>query len=137
MPRQRAPRTTTFAEAKPWTQSRTIWLSVLSIVVPLLTYAADNALSLGLPERAIPWIALFVFAAGSIRQRFETTQPIGLAGELVPVDGQTVESSKHELTPDEMLGIAELLRDLAVRRPADPEHIFTEQQHAPARPFRG
>jgi hypothetical protein len=108
---------TVVVESKPWYESRTIWLSVLSVIVPLLVYMADNALALGIPDRAIPWLTIFIFAAGNIAQRFQTTQPIGKGGELIPVSGSTMATT---LTPAQMLATAEYLRDRALQHDGEP-----------------
>lgn len=84
---------------KPWYLSRTIWLSVLSVLLPTVTYMMDNALDLGIPHELIPWLALVIFSLGSIRQRFATVQPIGLKREVIGMDNR---EAKRKMADEEL-----------------------------------
>lgn len=143
---------TVLVSAKSWTESKTIMFSILSVVLPILVYAAENALALGIPDRAIPWLALFIFAVGQIILRFQTSQPIGPHGDLVPVPGaRTVpDLTQRELEAlaataghhqNEIDRLEQQLRDIRADLglvPHDPQPpIFTEQAPSPPRAGTG
>lgn len=73
---------------KAWYKSRTVWVSVIGVALPILTYIGDNAFKLGLPDQAVPWIALGGFGLTTLALRFKTEQPVAAHdGDLKPLPG--------------------------------------------------
>ena len=75
---------------KRWTQSRTLWLNIASIVTTLATLALSNLSLLGLPDYALFWWMLgltLVVNVCNIYLRLDTTEAIGK-----PDDGFTGEN---------------------------------------------
>lgn len=67
---------------KRWTQSRTLWLNIASIVTTLATLALSNLTLLGLPDYALFWWMLgltLVVNVCSIYLRLDTKEAIGNA----------------------------------------------------------
>lgn len=75
---------------KRWTQSRTLWLNIASIVTTLATLALSNLTLLGLPDYALFWWMLgltLIVNVCNIYLRFDTKEAIGK-----PDDGFTGEN---------------------------------------------
>jgi hypothetical protein len=67
---------------KRWTQSRTLWLNIASIVTTLATLALANLTLLGLPDYALFWWMLgltLVVNVCNIYLRLDTKEAIGNA----------------------------------------------------------
>lgn len=67
---------TTLVPAKPWWQSKTIWLNAIALVVAIITAVTDV---LQLSEDATQ-VVLAVTAALNVILRFFTTQPVAATG---------------------------------------------------------
>lgn len=70
--------------AKPWWESKTIWLNVLGVIVLLVGILLDAGDELLLPTQALAWLGVILAAANGLL-RFATRQP------LASGSGQTVE----------------------------------------------
>ena len=65
---------------KRWTQSRTLWLNIASIVTTIATLALSNLTLLGLPDYALFWWMLgltLIVNVCNIYLRLDTKEAIG------------------------------------------------------------
>jgi hypothetical protein len=128
MPR-RARRAIVAVESKAWYESKTVWFNIVSFVVVILGLILESTGQLGISSKGVAWLGLAV-AVGNAWLRFSTSQPVsGSGGNLVPVEGKPADP----MTPDQMLAIAEYLRDLGLRQSAARSPGSTEQDAV----FRG
>ncbi len=61
---------------KNWWESWTLWLNIVTLVVLLAGYVADNALSLGIPPQVTGYAVMVVAVGNMLLRVLKTSQPI-------------------------------------------------------------
>lgn len=77
--------------AKPWWQSKTVWLNVIGFAVIVGGIILDSAAQVGLPDKWAAWVGLGI-AVGNAWLRFQTVVPVAASrGKRVELTGRPID----------------------------------------------
>lgn len=73
-------------DPKPWYESKTLWVNIVSVIVVALGLVAENAGVLSLSAQAVAVIGIIIAVLNAGLRVFATSQPVSIGG-AVPAKG--------------------------------------------------